>query len=108
MARKLRLSVSEFANTITVLDMQFGNAYGPCSICAAGEIPPPVGSAMGQVHGSRVDILQVSRTTSNNSPAANNSVVWIDLGPGTNTVRLDNVGLINGGTGVSVYNVYTR
>jgi hypothetical protein len=26
--------------------------------------------------------------------------VWLDIGGGVNTVRLDNVGLINGGTGL--------
>ena len=51
--------------------------------------------------GKRVDILQITRiTTNNNDPRANNQCVWIDIGAGTNTVRLDNVGLINGGTGV--------
>ena len=32
--------------------------------------------------------------------SANRSVVWIDIGAGVNTVRLDNVGLIHGGYGV--------
>lgn len=43
----------------------------------------------------------MSRITMNqNDPAANTTVVWIDIAAGTNTVRLDNVGLINGGIGV--------
>jgi hypothetical protein len=42
----------------------------------------------------------MTRITTNNGPSANSSVVWIDIGAGVNTVRLDNVGLINGGTGV--------
>ena len=35
-----------------------------------------------------------------NDPTANATVVWIDIAAGTNSVRLDNVGLINGGVGV--------
>lgn len=43
----------------------------------------------------------MSRITMNQiDPLANATVVWIDIAAGTNTVRLDNVGLINGGIGV--------
>ena len=42
----------------------------------------------------------MARITTNNHANANASCVWIDIGAGVNTVRLDNVGLINGGTGV--------
>lgn len=83
---------SDFANTITILDSQLSDAYGPCGICASGG---------GDNNGTRVDIVQISRiTANNNSPGANRSTVWIDIGAGVNTVRLDNVGLINGGVGV--------
>ena len=94
------IAASEMANTITILDSQFISAFGPCSICAAGGIGPPVGLPSANFNGTRVDILQISRLTTNNDAAANSSVVWIDIGAGVNTVRLDNVGLINGGTGV--------
>jgi len=81
------MRLSEFANTVTVLDAQVTDAFGPCGFCASGG---------GNGHGTRVDIWQMSRVTANNSPAANRSTVWIDIGAGVNTVRLDNVGLING------------
>lgn len=94
------VAMSEMANTITILDSQFISAFGPCSVCAAGGIGPPVGLATANFNRTRVDILQMSRITTNNAKSANASVVWIDIGGGVNTVRLDNVGLINGGTGV--------
>jgi hypothetical protein len=96
----VHIAVSEFANTITVADLQLSNAYGPCSICAAGGISEPVGLPSANKNGTRVDILQITRLTANNDASANSSVVWLDIGGGVNTVRLDNVGLINGGTGV--------
>eukprot|EP01048_Picozoa_sp_COSAG05_P018923 COSAG05_NODE_2859_length_2562_cov_279.182704_2_plen_429_part_00 len=94
------IAMSEMANTITVLDSQLISAFGPCAVCAAGGIAPPVGLASANMNRTRVDILQMARVTTNNHPSANASVVWIDIGAGVNTVRLDNVGLINGGTGV--------
>lgn len=94
------VAMSEMANTITILDSQFISAFGPCSVCAAGGIGPPVGIPSANFNHTRVDILQMSRITTNNAGSANASVVWIDIGAGVNTVRLDNVGLINGGTGV--------
>ena len=72
------------------MDSQISNIFGPSGIRTVGSAP-----------GKRVDILQITRLTTNNGdPRANNQCVWIDIGAGTNTVRLDNVGLINGGTGV--------
>lgn len=52
-----------------------------------------------------MDILQMSRVTTNQAgrDGENESVVWMDIGPGTNTVRLDNVGFINGGVGVRLH-----
>eukprot|EP01043_Picozoa_sp_COSAG02_P044871 COSAG02_NODE_4048_length_5862_cov_18.270692_7_plen_571_part_00 len=94
------VAMSEMANTITILDSQLISAFGPCSVCAAGGIGPPVGIPSANFNQTRVDILQMSRITTNNAGFANASVVWIDIGAGVNTVRLDNVGLINGGTGV--------
>ena len=95
------VAMSEMANTITILDSQLISAFGPCSVCAAGGIGPPVGLPSANFNHTRVDILQMSRVTTNNAGSAPNaSVVWIDIGGGVNTVRLDNVGLINGGTGV--------
>ena len=84
------LTATEMANTVTILDSIMYNAYGPCGICIGG----------GE-KGKRVDIVQISRVTTNNVPnAGNRSVVWIDVQSGVNTVRLDNVGLLNGGTGI--------
>ena len=78
------------ANTITILDSQLSNVHGPSGILAAGGGPE-----------LRVDILQIARLTANNpTTPVMSSVVWLDIGAGTNTVRLDNVGLINGGIGV--------
>jgi hypothetical protein len=94
------VAMSEFANTITIRDSQFISAFGPCAICAAGGIGPPVGLTNANFNRTRVDILQITRLTTNNEGDANASVVWIDIGGGVNTVRLDNVGVINGGTGV--------
>jgi hypothetical protein len=112
------VALSDFANTVTLSDMQISNAYGPCAICAAGWLPPPVGTSSGTSVGtprpdatggaaggssSRVDVLQITRLTANNYAGSNASVVWIDIGGGVNTVRLDNVGLINGGTGIRMH-----
>ena len=94
------VAISEMANTITILDSQFISAFGPCSVCAAGGIGPPVGLDSADFNRTRVDILQMARITTNQHANANASCVWIDIGAGVNTVRLDNVGLINGGTGV--------
>lgn len=95
------VAMSEMANTITIADVQIYNAYGPCAVCAAGAILPPVGLPSADTNRTRVDVLQMTRITANNVVlAANASVVWLDVGGGVNTVRLDNVGLINGGTGV--------
>ena len=41
------VAMSEMANTITITDRQFSNVFGPCSICAAGGIGPPVGLWVG-------------------------------------------------------------
>uniref|UniRef100_A0A7S2FP30 Right handed beta helix domain-containing protein n=1 Tax=Haptolina brevifila TaxID=156173 RepID=A0A7S2FP30_9EUKA len=86
-------------------DMQLTNAFGPCAICVAGILLPPVGLFSTDTHGTRVDIVQITRLTANNGPpskpdAGNASVIWLDIGGGCNTIRLDNVGFINGGTGV--------
>jgi hypothetical protein len=88
------LAVSHMANVITFLDSFVLNIRGPAGIQAAGG-----------ADGQRVDILQISRITTNNANAnlGNASIIWVDIGPGTNTVRLDNVGLINGGTGVRMW-----
>jgi hypothetical protein len=80
------------ANMIIVLDSQVNDVYSPSGILTVGSAP-----------GKRVDILQISRLATNNGdPRTKSSCVWIsiDIGAGTHTVRLDNVGLINGGTGV--------
>ena len=85
---------SEMANTVNVLDSQVANVFGPAGVWALGG---------GSGNMTRVDILQISRITTNNdvkTPSPNTSCVWIDIGAGVNTVRLDNVGLINGGIGV--------
>jgi len=84
------VTATEMANTVSILDSIMYNAYGACGICLYGG-----------PDGSRVDIVQISRITTNNAPnRGNRTVTWIDIGSGVNTVRLDNVGLINGGTGV--------
>ena len=84
------VTVRRMANTVTILDSIMYNAWGSCGMCIYGG-----------GNSSRVDIVQVSRVTANNAPGqGNRSTVWIDIGSGVNTVRLDNVGLINGGTGV--------
>ena len=90
----IALLLTEFANTVSFLDAQISNIVGPAGIRAQGG---------GSGNGTRVDILQVSRLTTNNDddfPDVNQTCVWIDIGTGVNTVRLDNVGLINGGIGV--------
>ena len=43
--------------------LQLSNAHGPCSICAAGGIGPPVGLPSANMNRTRVDILQITRLT---------------------------------------------
>lgn len=102
------VALSEFANTVTMADMQLTNAFGPCAICVAGALLPPVGLSSADTDQTRVDILQITRLTANNGPphkaghwpGGNTSTIWLDIGGGVNTVRLDNVGFLNGGTSV--------
>eukprot|EP00051_Salpingoeca_urceolata_P005118 m.70480 g.70480 ORF g.70480 m.70480 type:complete len:446 (-) comp14070_c0_seq2:1132-2469(-) len=75
------------SNTVTVTDCLFQNIYGLAAV------------DIGAVPGQRVDIVQLQRITTNNLPSLNRTV-WIHMGQATNTLRLDNVGLINGGTAV--------
>lgn len=86
------ITMTDMANSLTILDSMITDVYGPYGIYAGGA----------SRNHSRIDILQISRLTTNNNVAVgtNSSCVWIDIGAGANTVRLDNVGLINGGTGV--------
>ena len=90
------VSASHMANTVTLLDSILLNLLGPSGVRIEGG-----------ADGQRVDIVQISRLTANvdqtNGTGFNRSVVWVDIGPGANTVRLDNVGLINGGTGVRMW-----
>ena len=60
------IALSEMANTVTVTDVQLSNAFGPCAVCAAGAIGPPVGLPNPNTNRTRVDILQVTRLTANN------------------------------------------
>ena len=89
------LRMEQFANTMTVLDTTIVSVWGPFGIRMAG------GST-----GARVDVLQISRLTTNNyvtdqnTVLGNASVVWLDMASGANTLRLDNVGLIHGGIGL--------
>ena len=84
------VTAHNMANTVTILDSVMYNAWGDCGICAYGGL-----------NQTRVDILQISRVTTNNvKGSGNRTVTWIEIGSGVNSVRLDNVGLINGGTGV--------
>lgn len=77
------------SNTVTLEDCLVVDVRGPAAIS--------VGAAVGK----RVDIFQATRITANQiSPGVNDTVIWIHVGQGVNTVRLDNVGLINGGNGV--------
>jgi hypothetical protein len=106
----------EMANSLTLADCQIQGVHGPFGLRMGG------GAA-----GQRADILQVTRLTTNQPPpppppptpisgsggsgsggggggggggGVNQSVVWIDMAAGANTLRLDNVGLIHGGVGV--------
>eukprot|EP00040_Diaphanoeca_grandis_P043199 m.267277 g.267277 ORF g.267277 m.267277 type:complete len:487 (-) comp72135_c0_seq1:281-1741(-) len=84
--------IYNMANTITITDSFILNVYGPYGVRAGGKAA-----------GERVDILQIQRiTTNNNRQGTNSSTIWIYIGSGCNTVRLDNVGLINGGVGVQM------
>ena len=77
------VSMVEQANSVTILDTLLSDVYGPFGFYAGGG---------GSGNHTRVDILQMSRiTTNNDDPRANTSCVWLDIGSGTNTVRLDNV-----------------
>eukprot|EP00045_Choanoeca_perplexa_P006760 m.58517 g.58517 ORF g.58517 m.58517 type:complete len:447 (-) comp13769_c0_seq2:233-1573(-) len=77
------------SNTVTIADTLINN------------IMAPVGIDIGAVSGGRVDIVQLHRITTNNELASSNqSIVWLHMGQGCNTVRADNVGFINGGIGV--------
>lgn len=77
------VSMVEQANSVTILDTLLTDVYGPFGFYAGGG---------GSGNHTRVDILQMSRITTNNGdPRANTSCVWLDIGSGTNTVRLDNV-----------------
>jgi hypothetical protein len=53
------VAVSDMANTVTLSDIQLTNALGPCAICAAGVLLPPVGFPTASTEAKRVDILQV-------------------------------------------------
>jgi len=88
------VACTQKANTVTILDTIVLSIYGPSAV-----------SISGGASGSRIDIVQMSRITMNQQalPNENTSTVWIDIGAGVNTVRLDNVGLINGGVGVQMH-----
>ena len=49
------VAMSEMANTITMADIQLTNAFGPCAICLAGALLPPVGLPSANTDGTRVD-----------------------------------------------------
>ena len=97
------IHMTQFANTLTVLDTTIVSAYGPYGIRMAGDSV-----------GARVDVMQISRLTTNNYVTAqgvvlgNASIVWIDMGSGANTLRLDNVGLIHGGIGLRLSSEWTN
>eukprot|EP00747_Dinoflagellata_sp_TGD_P047738 gnl/TRDRNA2_/TRDRNA2_145185_c0_seq1.p1 gnl/TRDRNA2_/TRDRNA2_145185_c0~~gnl/TRDRNA2_/TRDRNA2_145185_c0_seq1.p1 ORF type:complete len:530 (-),score=64.06 gnl/TRDRNA2_/TRDRNA2_145185_c0_seq1:224-1648(-) len=98
------LTIDQDSNTVTMADTHISTIYGPSAIKFHG----------GRV-GKRVDILQLTRVIANNPLQQNNvpdhkhdpkngneDVVWIDIGAGANTVRLDNVGLVNGGIAIKM------
>ena len=71
----IALKLNQRANTITLLDSQISDVYGPAAVLCAG---------VGDGDGGRVDILQISRLTTNQiNPAANKGVVWVDIAAGT-------------------------
>ena len=86
------------ANTLTLTDINVLEIYGPNAVYFGGGKP-----------GARVDVMQITRFTANQpgswatSFQGNESVVWLDMDGGANTLRLDNVGLINGGTGLRMH-----
>lgn len=84
------------SNTLTIADVLVEDVAGAAAF------------DMGAVPGERTDIVQMTRITTNQVDAAvsNASVVWISMGLNTNTLRLDNVGLINGGVGVRLDSVF--
>lgn len=79
----------ESANTVTLSDSLILNVMGPSAIS--------VGAPVGQ----RVDIFQATRVTTNQDESLQNvDCIWLHIGQGVNTVRLDNFGLINGAVGI--------
>lgn len=80
----------EASNTVTLADSIITNVLGPAGISVGAPV------------GDRVDIFQATRVTTNQveSTGVNTSVIWLHIGQGVNTVRLDNFGLINGGNGI--------
>ena len=73
----IAVRLGQYANTVTFLDTQINDVFGGAAVLSGG-LPA----------GNRVDLLMMSRVTMNQNDAnANESVIWIDIGAGTNSVN---------------------
>lgn len=116
------LRLGQFANTFTLLDSQISDVFGPAAVLSGGL---PAGNRVDILMMSRITMNQghpsanatvvwidigtfdpeqlATRCSVPGIIADTHRYATIHLshpGAGTNTVRLDNVGLINGGIGV--------